>query len=338
MNRIYQGRVTRIEELRTDGTESLIDDCHTVLWKHHQLFQDAVNYYAFVLAVMAEGMKEKDNDGVERPTAMARFAEQVLGTRTEVGFIAGKWEDFVRKGKRRPGLKRSLARTLGLDAEEVTREDCVKRIFQHALQRYPLDTDGRVNIIFRGVIQELFPSAKSRGNPKQLANEDPGWLCEIKKSGVPPAEKFFRNNQGLFDFMDRLFRADSNEKLKLLSRMSIQESCLSGVEQAKDSNEEEGDSEEATNTDNASEEFNDVNSEAEEDDFTEYLVGEDAVQRLNECYTKATELLCDQSFRDNFLQLTNGSISVEAELARLGALVATKQKEEEDRLIFPRFC
>ncbi|MGH9467312.1 MAG: hypothetical protein ACRD1Y_08145, partial [Terriglobales bacterium] len=47
MNRIYQGRVTRLERL--DGTRLDL----SVLWKHHCIFQDAVNYYFLALAAMA---------------------------------------------------------------------------------------------------------------------------------------------------------------------------------------------------------------------------------------------------------------------------------------------
>jgi hypothetical protein len=49
MNRIYQGRVTRVEipdgkdEQRKPQWKKL-DSGEATLWQHHQLFQDAVNY------------------------------------------------------------------------------------------------------------------------------------------------------------------------------------------------------------------------------------------------------------------------------------------------------
>ena len=43
MNRIYQGRVTRVETLDEQELPK------SVLWEHHKLFQDAVNYYTVVL-------------------------------------------------------------------------------------------------------------------------------------------------------------------------------------------------------------------------------------------------------------------------------------------------
>ncbi|MDI6739356.1 MAG: hypothetical protein QME74_03220 [Candidatus Edwardsbacteria bacterium] len=56
MNRIYQGKVTRVEILKPDakGTSSddwvLLENWKTALWRHHELFQDAVNYYTLALA------------------------------------------------------------------------------------------------------------------------------------------------------------------------------------------------------------------------------------------------------------------------------------------------
>ncbi len=202
----------------------------SALWEHHQLFQDAVNYYAFALAAMAKGMVEKDKDGNERLTPMAQFAEQVFGNgkpKTVEDCIEGRWDDFDQKGGKRPGLKHSLARTLGLDAKTVTPEDCIDRIFGHAYAKFPKREDGKLHDVFRGVIGELFPD-KSRGTPQKLANEDPGWLCWKDKGGEPPAEKTYRKQKGLADFMDKLFRADALE-LKELSKLSVQESNLSGV-------------------------------------------------------------------------------------------------------------
>ena len=46
MNRIYQGRVSKV----LDDQKEL--DLH-VLWQHHELFQDAVNYYRVCLIALA---------------------------------------------------------------------------------------------------------------------------------------------------------------------------------------------------------------------------------------------------------------------------------------------
>jgi len=42
MNRIYQGRVTRAEILHSKDEQAKLLDLD-VLWRHHELFHDAVN-------------------------------------------------------------------------------------------------------------------------------------------------------------------------------------------------------------------------------------------------------------------------------------------------------
>ncbi len=54
MNRIYQGKVTNVEILKgKDGKPEPLPDWQDALWQHHQLFQDAVNYYTLALAALA---------------------------------------------------------------------------------------------------------------------------------------------------------------------------------------------------------------------------------------------------------------------------------------------
>ncbi|TAN61522.1 hypothetical protein EPN18_06570, partial [bacterium] len=64
MNRIYQGRVTKVEVADGGGGWKPFDDdskkakeeWQGALWRHHELFQDAVNYYTLALAAMAAGV------------------------------------------------------------------------------------------------------------------------------------------------------------------------------------------------------------------------------------------------------------------------------------------
>ena len=58
MNRIYQGKVTAVE--LPDGKDESgnlkwkkLDDWPISLWHHHELFQDAVNYYTVCLLALA---------------------------------------------------------------------------------------------------------------------------------------------------------------------------------------------------------------------------------------------------------------------------------------------
>ncbi len=64
MNRIYQGRVSKVQVLKPgakgDATEDWqdLENWPAALWQHHELFQIAVNYYTLCLAAMARGMDE----------------------------------------------------------------------------------------------------------------------------------------------------------------------------------------------------------------------------------------------------------------------------------------
>jgi hypothetical protein len=96
MNRIYQGKVTAVEIL--DGKDAKPFDAdpkrakekwQAALWQHHQLFQDAVNYYLFCLAALAS----------DASSPMGKLRNQLYSV----------WEPFERQGKRFKGLRDSVA-------------------------------------------------------------------------------------------------------------------------------------------------------------------------------------------------------------------------------------
>lgn len=62
MNRIYQGKLTAVEI--PDGKDEQdrpkwkkLDAAESALWQHHELFQDAVNYYIVALASLGHPPK-----------------------------------------------------------------------------------------------------------------------------------------------------------------------------------------------------------------------------------------------------------------------------------------
>ncbi len=66
MNRIYQGRVSELDTLQNGAKGKVPDDWialpdwQVTLWRHHALFQRAVNYYTLCLAAMARGMDDPE--------------------------------------------------------------------------------------------------------------------------------------------------------------------------------------------------------------------------------------------------------------------------------------
>jgi len=104
MNRIYQGRVTSVEVLKS-GTKNEwepLPDWQGALWQHHELFQDAVNYYTLALAAMAEGLTRDTAQGA----AALAWREQVREN----------WLDGRRKAVRYDGPHKRLAAVLDVVA------------------------------------------------------------------------------------------------------------------------------------------------------------------------------------------------------------------------------
>jgi hypothetical protein len=89
MNRIYQGRVSKVFD---DQNQEL--DLH-VLWQHHDLFQDAVNYYLLCLLSLAN----------DTHSDMGKLREQI----TKEGSDSFVWGTFRKRGITRRGLRDSVA-------------------------------------------------------------------------------------------------------------------------------------------------------------------------------------------------------------------------------------
>jgi hypothetical protein len=91
MNRIYQGRVTKVEILNgknADNQPQELPDWQSALWQHHELFQDGVNYYLFCLAALASNPS----------SPMGKLRNQ----------LGSVWEPFGRTGRRFKGLRDSV--------------------------------------------------------------------------------------------------------------------------------------------------------------------------------------------------------------------------------------
>lgn len=113
MNRIYQGRVTKVQKLKL-GTGADWDDLpdgELLLWRHHELLQDAVNYYIVALASLGSSPES-------RLTKLH-------------GLLGNVWEGFDKRGQRRQGMRDSLQRAWQL-SEPPALEDAIKK-FQEPL-------------------------------------------------------------------------------------------------------------------------------------------------------------------------------------------------------------
>jgi hypothetical protein len=119
MNRIYQGRVTAVEI--PDGKDEQgnpkwkkLDDWQSALWQHHELFQDAVNYYMLALAAMAAGAKGED--------------QQAHALRGWVAKVEETWRSASRKSETFEGPQKRLAGILNLSSDECSFEKAAKAV------------------------------------------------------------------------------------------------------------------------------------------------------------------------------------------------------------------
>ena len=124
MNRIYQGRVSKVELLKDKtktGEDPVIRECsreegEQLLWEHHSLFQDAVNYYLVALGALADPSQANGHRLIRD-----------LRERLEAA-----WEQFPRQlssGDHAKSLRDSVAPWLGLK-EGSTVEDAFKCILK----------------------------------------------------------------------------------------------------------------------------------------------------------------------------------------------------------------
>ena len=113
MNRIYQGKVTAVEipDGKDEPGKPLDLD---VLWHHHELFQDAVNYYLVCLLALAA----KGNDVY--PIREKLDAKNEAGGDDDLMI----WRPFSRRGAKRRGLRDSVAPYFCPGQSNATPEDC----------------------------------------------------------------------------------------------------------------------------------------------------------------------------------------------------------------------
>jgi hypothetical protein len=121
MNRIYQGRVTAVEI--PDGKDEQgnpkwkkLDDWQSVLWQHHELFQDAVNYYTLALAAMAAGVEGEE--------------KQVHALRGWVAKVKETWQKARRKSETFDGPQKRLASILKLPSDKCSFQEAAVHVLR----------------------------------------------------------------------------------------------------------------------------------------------------------------------------------------------------------------
>lgn len=167
MNRIYQGRVTKVEMPNAEGvfdgkewSEGL-----EALWEHHALFQDAVNYYVVCLLVLAGDKCSKLRELRERITdAESAGKEGSL-------YI---WDKFRRRGAERLGLRHSVAKYFCPGNEQATWDECAAAVL--AGNECAKTNEGRA-LLDRG-LEQLLKKAKGEGGCRDSGKEFLPRFCD----------------------------------------------------------------------------------------------------------------------------------------------------------------
>ena len=151
LNRIYQGRV--VSCLDEQGKD--ISNFEGVLWEHHQLFQDAVNYYLFALVAMS----------VEDDPVFGKIKTQLKTV----------WNDFERNGELRHGLKHSMFRIYS--KPEILDE---KKGFEFT-EKLVLDNCSVKPEILQAALTHI--ADKCTGDVTQVSNTYFSRLCDVNYHG-----------------------------------------------------------------------------------------------------------------------------------------------------------
>jgi C2c1 CRISPR-Cas endonuclease, RuvC-like domain len=157
MNRIYQGKVTAVEIPDGKGGWEKLDDGESALWQHHQLFQDAVNYYTLALAAMAAGLKSDSPKG----KAMLEWRAEVLKS----------WVKARRKAIGFDGPHKRLANWLESDVTETDSDKAFTVCAKTLLKKSPATSEARAKALLQ-LLEEADESDLNQFCVSRLP-----WLC-----------------------------------------------------------------------------------------------------------------------------------------------------------------
>lgn len=171
LTRIYQGRINSVEicEGKDENNHQkwkAMPNWQDALWKHHCLFQDAVNYYTLMLAALAYEIRTNNE---EKPKIIHDWAKQVELT----------WEHATKKSKDFEGPHKRISKIMGLDPEKSKFKDCVEKILENC--------NPNAQIRAAALIQLLEEAKGAKLN--QVAGDRLSWLCYDKLNAGTSKDK-----------------------------------------------------------------------------------------------------------------------------------------------------
>ena len=191
LNRIYQGRVVAC---KNEQGETIVD-FEKLLLKHHEIFQDAVNYYLFCLVAMSQ----------ESDPIFGKIRQQILNV----------WDDFYRNGLLRLGLKHSLARTLNIKVN-IDGDKGINFVKDLVLEHTSVPPE---------ILQEALShiAQKSRKKVRDYSKTYFSQLCSSSFNGNFDLDpKALEQNNGYNQLLDALYSENPLENInKIIPKMDI---------------------------------------------------------------------------------------------------------------------
>ena len=123
MNRIYQGRVSKVEIPKPGDKENPwqpLPNWQDAVWRHHELFQDAVNYYTVCLLALASS----------EVNPLTKIRQRIEATAGEPENEHHVWTKVSRKGAVRLGLRDSVAKHLTPENKLSTPQECFAAVLK----------------------------------------------------------------------------------------------------------------------------------------------------------------------------------------------------------------
>ncbi|MCL4456621.1 MAG: hypothetical protein M1147_07605 [Nitrospirae bacterium] len=190
MNRIYQGRVTGVETFE-NGVWTELQDWKTVLWQHHELFQDAVNYYLAAFAALVP-VDCDENLWIDYREAIIRSWVRYTGRQgtwtkpfSSACHVCGCDEDASFNEFRLALLRLTVSK-----ASEEQRFAALKQLFESAIQAVQklTDPDQPIEDSLKGKGKDLFGSTlvalcaqKTKLTPRNIKAEQRNKAVEVVK-------------------------------------------------------------------------------------------------------------------------------------------------------------
>lgn len=173
MNRIYQGRIQGLnivhkKEQHIEPTQS-VNNFEALLWQHHEIFQDAVNYYLLAIGALLSLHASADDD--------CRITED-FNVRLEEA-----WKDFPRKPQKHDAksLRDSMAPWL-----KLTPESSLHEAFTTILETNKDDTKEAMYLAVRSLLKDL---GGGEGKIQQIGRSHLPMFCDPKTNPNFPRGK-----------------------------------------------------------------------------------------------------------------------------------------------------